>query len=484
MQTKNLIIFIVTIVLFLGIRHVYASPNYNNIDTIIQNYMRDFNIPGIAVTVTKGDKVVYLKSFGVGHNSQPLAKDTKMYIGSLSKSFTALAIMQLAEERKIDIDKPVKTYLPYFKVNNKYSTENITVRHLLNQTSGLSEMTCISKLKNTTSQKEGVLDLKSAEPVSKPGEEFHYFNPNYMILGAIVEEVTGEKYEKYMKDNILVPLEMRNTVLDIENGVTNLSDGFGAFAGFPIKRKEEFIKSAISAGYIVSTPEDISKYMIFQNKMNKTLSNVLSDRNLDEMHMQTLKTKPGYGMGWFVNEKYNGIKVVEHKGELKNFHADIILLPNFDYGISIMTNQNHALYDIFVYPELRENLTKLVIGMSYKKSSTFAFGYLFLIFVGITTIIASIYKTVKVKEIFLKTKEKGLKKVYYSIIIDAIMPIIFLTIFPYIFGKIIKRGFSFEMIWGLTHDLVIWFLVICILALIRALYKISILHEVTKKEII
>ncbi|HAN10705.1 MAG TPA: hypothetical protein DCP90_08860 [Clostridiales bacterium] len=474
----------VVIVLFLGFRHVEASPNYNNIDTMIKNYMRDFNIPGIAVIVTKGDNVVYLKSFGIGHDNKSLGKDTKMYIGSLSKSFTALAIMQLEESGKIDIDKPVKTYLPYFKVNNNYSTENITVRHLLNQTSGMSEINNISKLKNTTSLREGVLDLKKARPVSKPGDEFHYFNPNYVILGAIVEEVTGEKYEKYMKENILGPLGMKNTVLDIKNGVTNLSNGFGAFAGFPVKRREEFIKSAISAGFIISTPEDISKYIIFQNKTNKTFRNVLSYRNIDEMHKPALRTKPYYGMGWFINEKYNNTKVVEHNGELKNFHADIVLLPELDYGISVMTNQNHVLYDIFVYPELRENLTKLVLGTSYKNSSTFTVVYLLLITVGIITIIVSIYIIIRTKKLFQKTIEKGLKRVYISIIIDVIMPIIFLVMFSYFFSKMVQTGFSFEMIWGLTHDLVIWFLVICILAFIRALYKILILHEAIKKGII
>ena len=144
-----------------------------------------------------------------------MTPQTPFIIGSVAKSFTALAIMQLVEANKIDLDAPVQRYLPWFRVADEKASAEITVRHLLNHTSGISTKTGRSYQGNgdtsDTALEQAVRKLKSAELTAPVGSKHQYSTINYSVLGLIVQTVAGQSYESYVQAKILDPLQMRNS---------------------------------------------------------------------------------------------------------------------------------------------------------------------------------------------------------------------------------------------------------------------------------
>ncbi len=192
---------IVLIALSFNIKNSVAQlPLENAIDRLINEQIATQHIPGLALAVTQGDKILYAKGYGVASSSQPVTVQTQFFIASVSKSFTAVAVMQLVEAGKINLDTPVQTYLPEFTLTDPNTAAQITIRHLLNQVSGLSDWGFPeSQRPQPTTLKQRVTSLNIARPVAVPGTEFHYFNPNYAILARVVEVVSQQPFSEYLR---------------------------------------------------------------------------------------------------------------------------------------------------------------------------------------------------------------------------------------------------------------------------------------------
>jgi CubicO group peptidase (beta-lactamase class C family) len=156
------------------------------------------------------------KGFGVANASGRLVTpQTPFFTGSTGKSFAALAILQLVEAGKIELDAPVQTYLPWFRVADVSASEIITVCQLLNQVSGLPRSVGQEQLANTDLSnsviENNVRALANVELIAAPGERYEYSNANYNGLGMIIQAVTGQSYETYIQEHILEPLDMQNS---------------------------------------------------------------------------------------------------------------------------------------------------------------------------------------------------------------------------------------------------------------------------------
>ena len=187
-----------------------ASNDFSAVDAYIEAQKKSLHIPGIAVAIIQGDQITYMRGYGdSGRGKQSVTPQTPFMIGSVTKSFTALAIMQLVEAGKIQLDAPVQTYLPWFRVADPVASAQITVRHLLNQNSGLStgsglteEM--VSDLSDTAIE-DGVRRLADDVLTKTPGTTFQYSNVNFNILGQIIQTITGQSYESYIQNSSLIP---------------------------------------------------------------------------------------------------------------------------------------------------------------------------------------------------------------------------------------------------------------------------------------
>ena len=193
---------------------VNATKDLPNIDSYITTTIQRNNIPGLALAITQGDQITFSKGYGTAGNGRIVTPDTPFYIGSQSKSFTALAIMQLVEQGKLDLDAPVQTYLPWFRVADPQASQKITIRHLLQHTSGLSEAGYVSNFPPDTDLETLVRDLSRAKIGAPVGTKMQYFNPGYDTLGLIIETVSGQSYGDFINEHIFAPLKMTNSFTD------------------------------------------------------------------------------------------------------------------------------------------------------------------------------------------------------------------------------------------------------------------------------
>ena len=297
--------------------------------------MRTFNIPGAAVGIVHNGRIEYLRGFGPADDGgRPITPQTPFLIGSNSKSFTALGVMQLVESGRVDLDKPVQEYLPWFRLKDVEASKKITVRQLLNQTSGLYD--------STTPFDEYVAKLGEVRLARPPDQGYEYSDHNYEILGILIEQLSHESYATYMREHVLNPLEMRATYVTYDDAVTNgLAGGHQYLFGLTVSAAtSRYAPHDVAAGYIATSAEDMCHYLIAQQNGGVYRgASVVSPASLAEMHRPRTDVDSDYGMGWFI-ESWNGHESINHMGMNANFSSMINLLPEKGYGVVILTDVN------------------------------------------------------------------------------------------------------------------------------------------------
>jgi len=211
---RNTVCFLVTVTLIfvsLSSQNAVSAAKFQSVEyesrleDFLHTQMEAYKIPGLAIAIVRNGEVEYLNGYGIANpNGDPVTPDTPFLLASVSKSFTALAIMQLVEEEKINLDDSVQKYLPWFDVKGEGESE-ITVAHLVYQTSGFNEYQGNEMNLRPVSPnglEEGVRALSNVELTFKPGESWAYSNVNYSVLGLLVQEVSGQRFEEYVQEKI------------------------------------------------------------------------------------------------------------------------------------------------------------------------------------------------------------------------------------------------------------------------------------------
>ncbi|MGM0420814.1 MAG: serine hydrolase domain-containing protein [Bacillota bacterium] len=477
---KNLILFLLIGVFMVGV--IYAQGDFEStltqkLDGAIQMSLEKNRIPGLAVAALQNGEVVYSRGFGQKgkRGGEEITEDTPFYIGSISKSFTALAIMQLVEAGQIELDKPVREYLPFFQVDQAGFQGEITVRHLLHHRSGLTESEYIADLPGDMTIAAGVRDLNGMKLSGNPGENFSYFNPNYNILGLIIEEVSGQSYEDYLTENILQPLDMGNTYLYQEEIEEVVVSGHGAVFSFPVQREEQFKRYDLPSGYIVSTANDMAKFLLYQQHGEYNGRQLLSSAGHKLMHTPGGGGLTGYGMGWKMGEKF-GYRIVEHGGSLYNYSSNLAILPDEDVGVIILLNQNHFVYSIISNNQIVDNILRVLLQpeMPLADLNVLPLGNIFLIsaFIAGLILIKELYQLFHLKKWEIKMSQKSRFSLYFNIILEFLGPVFFLVGVPLIFKNVFGRALTLEPAFKLMPGVLTWIILISIISLLRGILKI------------
>ncbi len=331
-----------------------SSTSYDAIDTYIEEQMHRLNIPGVSLAILEGDQIVHLRGFGQARpGGEAPASQTPFFIGSLTKSITALAVMQLVEADKIELDAPVQRYLPWFRVADLQASTQMTVRHLLNQTSGLPtasgeiQMADFDDSPNAAERQARALStLKLTRPV---GSAFEYSNANYNLLGLIIEAASGETYADYIHQHIFTPLEMNHSYTSLSAAKQNgLVRGHRYWFAIPFAASNTPVPhGSLPSGQLISCSEDVAHYMIaLLNGGRYKDAQILSEAGIAEMHLGVAEdivmgmSLGRYGMGWFVDEN-SKTKLVWHSGTTPDSGAFIALLPEKKKGLVLLFNANH-----------------------------------------------------------------------------------------------------------------------------------------------
>ncbi len=350
-----------------------SAPKFAAVERFVRDEMAAQRIPGLALGIVENDRIAYLRGFGKADDSgRPVTPRTPFIIGSIAKSFTALATMQLVEAGKIELDAPVQRYLPWFRVADEAASGSITVRHLLNHTSGLSTRTGRTFQGNgdvsDAALERTVRKLSSVELTAPVGQTYQYSTVNYAVLGLIVQTVAGRSYESYVRTEILEPLQMRGSFTSAAAAEHHgLATGYHYWFGRPRAADLPYNRGLVPAGYLISDAEDMSHYLVAQlNHGRYRSASVLSPDGVDELHrpaVQTPETGTSYGMGWFVGP-INGIPAIHHQGETFNFHANAVLVPRSRTGVIVLVNAENSI-DLFLSGRMgtiSEGVTSLLEG--------------------------------------------------------------------------------------------------------------------------
>ncbi|MBW6465650.1 MAG: beta-lactamase family protein [Brevefilum sp.] len=482
MKTKwlpTLTIGLIILLFFTGVSAETTSepeiqPNLEAAEAYLEAQMRRHGFKGMAAAITQGDEIIYLSGFGSAGGGQPIAPQTPFFIGSVSKSFTALAVMQLVDQGLVDLDSPVQTYLPWFTTLDHASSSQITVRHLLNQTSGLSNSSFRRpRITAETTLEESVRHLSQAQLTAEPGTQFNYFNPNYNVLAQVVEAVSGMSFNRYLVENIFEPLEMEHSFVDrasAENA--GLATGYSFFFGMTIPRQQPFYPAEIPAGFIISSAEDMAHYMIAQvNDGSFNQKAILSPAAVAVMHAAPADVPGDYAMGWIVQES-NGLKTIRHNGAVETFYADVILLPEHALGITLLLNQNAMLPQLTTYNSLADGLIDTLLEQQPARGGL----SLRLIYVLLSALV--IYDLVRHVLLIIKlaqgweadltqSKFKGVMGIFFQ---HLLLPTLFILI---IVMMIAAAGINAARVTFLYQilDLTLWLVLSSILSIIEALIK-------------
>lgn len=318
----------------------------DKIDAYIQSQMQNASIPGLALGIVKDGQIVYLKGYGIADpNGRAVTPQTPFILGSTSKSFTALAIMQLVEAGKVDLDAPVTQYLPWFRTSDAAASAQITVRNLLNHTSGLptydGRLGMWDNNQSDMALENGIRRLSSVNLNHPTGGAYEYANENYDSLGLIVQTVSGISYEDYIRSSIFAPLQMHHSAAALSDpAVVDIATGYRYWFHWPVAFDAPYSRSMTPSGFLISSAEDMAHYLVTQlNGGRYDNTQILSPQGIDTLHApgSKISASKSYGMGWEIQGQPGSIKIW-HNGDLSNFHSNMMLLPDQHIGIVILIN--------------------------------------------------------------------------------------------------------------------------------------------------
>ena len=292
---------------------------------------------GSSVVIVEDGEVVFTKGYGhADSKGSPFTDHTRSYLGSVSKSFTGLAIVMLAAQGKLELDQPVQRYLPDFRAAT--DTGGVTIRHLLQHTSGFTRYT---GNRNQTDQdisagglERTVDDLANWSLATEPGEHFDYSNANYQVLGRIMEVITGQTYADAMKHMIFEPLMMNDTQIHHDFDHPNAADGFRFWGTALVSHQEPMGIGLMPQGGVSTTAVDMGKYLIGLMGGDNEIPNVWHPELAQGHNLPGIEN---YGAGWTVIGEGEHLLLLHH-GLNAGFTAATALQPHTRRGITVITN--------------------------------------------------------------------------------------------------------------------------------------------------
>tara|TARA_B100001939_G_scaffold148216_1_gene128290 strand:- start:3107 stop:4534 length:1428 start_codon:yes stop_codon:yes gene_type:complete len=309
-------------------------------------------LPGLTAVVTDKKETKWTGSFGLSNGVEPMKVENTFSICSISKLFTAVAIMQLVEDGKINLDDPIQKVLPWFDINNEFKdVPELTIKSILSHSSGLpreSNHPYWSWPDFPFPTKQDVIDeLKNQEMLYPPSKYYQYSNLGLSLLGFIVEEVTQTNFDDYVNQKILIPLSMNNTktYMSTEDYGKNLTLGYSSLNRNNEREKVNFFDAdgiAAAAGF-TSNVEDLAKFARWQIDLVKSLEkNILSPETLKlmhEIHWDDKLTSVTRGLGFGVYN-FDGENWVGHGGSCPGYRSQLYINTNKELAYSVMINSS------------------------------------------------------------------------------------------------------------------------------------------------
>ncbi len=319
--------------------------------------------PGVAVIAVRDGQVLFRQAYGSANLelNVPLQPDTLLRIGSVTKQFTAAAVMMLAEKGKLSLQDPITKFLPDYPTQGHV----ITIEHLLTHTSGIQSVTEMPGVMENRIQTERTLDelidTFKREPMHfAPGTQFEYNNSGFILLGAVIEKASGEKYEEFIQNHIFAPLGMKNTRVGYNQPIIpHRAAGYSEEGGKIVNARYLGMSNPHAAGALISTVDDLALWdtALYSEK-------ILTQKSLKKMwtpYTLANGTSTGYGYGWAIGT-LRGSPMIEHGGGIFGFVCDVVRLPQEHVYVAVLANTDSPTRPPAM---LAHKIAALVIGKPF-----------------------------------------------------------------------------------------------------------------------
>lgn len=341
------------------------QKSLQTIEEKLEKRRTELGIPGMSLVIVKDGEIIYMKGLGYKdfENKVAVTPDTQFAIGSATKAFTALSVLMSADEGKVNLDDSPKKYLPYFKMYDAETDKNMTVRDLMAHTSGLNR-TDLAMITGKLSRQELIQVAGLAKPMAKLREKWFYQNIMFAAAGEVVAQTQKMPWEKFIPESIFKPLGMTNSNMSMNELQKAKDYSFGYEYNFDTKQTRRLpfreITQVAPAGSINSSARDMAKWITFvMNGGSINGKRLVSEKGFEEWTKPQMNITPNgkmaYGLGWFLRD-WNGLKVVEHGGNIDGFNSLVAMIPEKKLGFVMLTNVSGSPLGNELMPIVWENI--------------------------------------------------------------------------------------------------------------------------------
>ncbi|HET9431529.1 MAG TPA: serine hydrolase, partial [Chitinophagaceae bacterium] len=381
--------YLPAIVSIFSVSTLAQSPAFvrDSLDSYIQRGMKQWQIPGLAITIVKDGQVILSKGYGVreiGKNDK-VDENTLFIIASNTKLFTGTAIAQLDHEKKLSLNDRITKFIPWFRLYDSTTTKLATVRDMLCHRIGLKTFQGDFTFWNSTLPKDSIIwKMRYLKPSGEFRQDYGYCNSCFLVAGEVVNRASGKSWEEYVKDNILVPLDMSNTYMSTagmanrDNVAKPYNNQYSPLTKIPFDQ----VDNLGPATSMVSNVKDLGNWLLFQLDSGKYQgrrvipwevlqrtrdANILTGSRKSASYPTHFRA---YGLGEYMTD-YNGRQVYWHTGGAFGFVTNVCFVPEEKLGITILTNNDNQSF----FEALRYQLLDAYLGVPYTDRSKFLWNF-------------------------------------------------------------------------------------------------------------
>ncbi|MCL1696932.1 serine hydrolase [Lysinibacillus sp. BPa_S21] len=489
-RSLKIYLFIISMIVALGSLMptiANADEKTQKIDQFIKEQMAISKIPGVSLVIVEKGKTVYEKGFGYAdvQSKTPVTPKTLFELGSTSKAFTGLAILQLEKEGLLKRSDDVQKYIPWFKLKYNGKSQLITINQLLYHTSGIATNT-ISNIPKSNEPNALELTVKKLldQPLNRqPGSSFEYATINYDVLGLVIEKVSKQPFDTYIKQQLLKPISMNDTVVGIHQVNSNeMATGYK----IGLMREQAYTppiyRGNVPAGYVISNTSDIAKWLKLQlgNSQNETIDyKIIQESHIPDQSVEPFDKDTYYASGWGVMGKEE--QYISHAGENPTFSSYFIIQPNEQLGVAVLSNMNSSyttaigqgVIDLWegktintIHSDIFQNLDKIISLIC-----VVVVGLGMFLSIQLLTTLREIVKKQRIR-VSLNRKRTFLLN-FHSLSVAIIFALIIL--FPKLLPE--KSNWDFIKVWGpssitvLLYSVIVSAVLYCLLGLVKIFTK-------------
>jgi len=352
--TKKIGIFFITIIILLFFLNFSLSLNAiendgsvsvseGDIDKLVETIMEKGRIPGAAIVLIQGNNYELVKGYGFADtlSKKKVTTKTLFELGSCSKNFTAVGILRLVKEGWVKLNDPISKYFPWFQAYFRGKTYKITINQLLHHIGGIPwrTFTQIHQNRDNDALRRVVRNVSGLNLAQVPGRKFIYSNTDYDILGAIIEQAAGMKFEDFMEKKVFKPLGLSHTFIGVANENSLAAKGHKIGFGNVSPFESPVYRGNFPAGYVVSNAGDVARWLKIQMGLVETeLNDVIEKYREPNPLMQDRYNSQKYSMGWFTQTGAN--RTFWHSGLNPNFSAYLAFNPHKKMAVAVLANSN------------------------------------------------------------------------------------------------------------------------------------------------